>query len=557
MPVIVELQFTWQYLNGSRMPPKVLSVVQTAHKDLNAKVLTNTKSFGLQWYLSNRLSDVLRRNWVKYYRGEASNDFKIIPLTAQKTFSAGATPKKEAPTPSSKNAKKGDDPVVTTKFTKEAYQLMDMGFEYSVLCHVLNYTKGNVDQAVNYLMDPGKVNEIVDEALDTQKKGKRDLKKSAEVGFGRMQSTEIERLENFFDGPNFLLKVIDYLNLRLKTCASSCIICDAPLGFVGVKPTVCPNLLCTHSFDAYGLGFSLTSELAHNADVIDLLVSITVSAARNRRHNGADVFDPYPDSVQIITKDKWGRDEQTLSFRKGQTKDFDLVAQVCDALPSIAELAKFSDEAILKSYLDSMEPLAYPLLRWILMSNRAHLAPLPKNKHINMGTPYQFVLISDNPQKEASFRRLREANAKRKGKRGSFYAFHGSAIGNWHCIFRSGLKNYSNTDKMSAGAACGPGIYMAADAATSLGYMSPGVSWQKSKMANGGGSLNMACIALCEVIDYRGENKGVNVHGGIYTVTDETLVVTRYFFIFPQGSSSYGSSLLADKLTLPEDIYNK
>lgn len=36
---------------------------------------------------------------------------------------------------------------------------------------------------------------------------------------------------------------------------------------------------------------------------------------------------------------------------------------------------------------------------------------------------------------------------------------------------RMGLKNYSNTKMMSAGAAYGPGIYMAKDATTSFGYM--------------------------------------------------------------------------------------
>ena len=39
-----------------------------------------------------------------------------------------------------------------------------------------------------------------------------------------------------------------------------------------------------------------------------------------------------------------------------------------------------------------------------------------------MGTPYQYVLVSDNPQKEANFRRVRAANGK--GKKGRFYAFH-------------------------------------------------------------------------------------------------------------------------------------
>lgn len=70
-----------------------------------------------------------------------------------------------------------------------------------------------------------------------------------------------------------------------------------------------------------------------------------------------------------------------------------------------------------------------------------------------------------------------------------------TAIGNWHSIFRNGLKNYSGTDKMSAGAAYGSGIYLASDANTSFGYMSAGAGWDKTLM---GKSSSVACIALCE-----------------------------------------------------------
>jgi len=77
---------------------------------------------------------------------------------------------------------------------------------------------------------------------------------------------------------------------------------------------------------------------------------------------------------------------------------FPTQAQVCDSLPSIDEMKQYTDEGALKAYLDGiyhaflsilcfktlfsteLNPLCYPLLRWILMSNRAHLAPLPKNK---------------------------------------------------------------------------------------------------------------------------------------------------------------------------------
>ena len=47
-------------------------------------------------------------------------------------------------------------------------------------------------------------------------------------------------------GEPFLVKVGKYLTTRMHSCSSSCIICDAPLGFEGVKPAVCPKPLCMH-----------------------------------------------------------------------------------------------------------------------------------------------------------------------------------------------------------------------------------------------------------------------------------------------------------------------
>ncbi len=47
-------------------------------------------------------------------------------------------------------------------------------------------------------------------------------------------------------GESFLVKVGKYLTTRMHSCSSSCIICDAPLGYEGVKPAVCPKPLCMH-----------------------------------------------------------------------------------------------------------------------------------------------------------------------------------------------------------------------------------------------------------------------------------------------------------------------
>jgi len=292
-----------------------------------------------------------------------------------------------------------------------------------------------------------------------------------------------------------------------------------------------------------------------------LLISMTVAVAKNKRANGADVFEPFPTSIQAIRRKSpnEGGGEEILSFFQNNTKLLNNLEETCEKLPSVADMKKFTDEQKLKEMLDAKDPLCFPLIRWIVMSNRCHISPLPKDKHIKeMDTEFQFVLVSDNPAKEALFRRRRSEIAKKKGKgaRGSFYAFHGSALGNWHCILRIGLKNYSNTNKMSTGAAYGEGIYMASNASTSFSYMVPGNTWTKSSLGNGS---NIACIAVVEVLDLRGEpNCPIHDHSGILTCTDETIITTRYFFIYPQASNYWngkGANAIANNLKLPEDIY--
>ncbi|KAL6051672.1 Poly [ADP-ribose] polymerase 6 [Balamuthia mandrillaris] len=465
-PVIVELLFTWQYLNDRKMPPKVLGIFQSKDKNLNVKALSDNRDFGLRWYLNNRLSDTLRRNWVKYYRNLEDDKFRVIPIKNSLSGSKGKNKGKEKDSKKESKKDKKKDKKAKKKLKKnypaeyqdKAKQLMEMGFEEELSYLALQETNGDVAESVSILMDGKATDKLKSGDKNKNKKKTNTDKRALAQSYGR---ADVTRLENFFAGDNFLANVVHYLVARMQTVSNNCVICDSPLGYEGLKPTVCSKVLCTHSFDAYGLGFSLTSELMHNPEVVDALVTITVAAAKNKRGNGADVFEPFPDAVQSVQKDKYGNEESVRTFRDGATKNFDLVASVCEKLPSIDEMKKFTDEMLLKAYLDNLDDLCYPLLRWIMMSNRAHLSLLPKDKHITeMQTPHQYVLVSDNPQKEADFRRQRAEVAARKGGKGSFYAFHGSAIGNWHSIFRNGLRNYSNTDKMSAGAAYGPGMLL-------------------------------------------------------------------------------------------------
>jgi hypothetical protein len=64
----------------------------------------------------------------------------------------------------------------------------------------------------------------------------------------------------------------------------------------------------------------------------------------------------------------------------------------------------------LQAFLDEeASPLAFPLLRWLLRSSRAHLSLIPENKQIKeMGTPYQFQIVSTNPEHERTFQKWKQ-----------------------------------------------------------------------------------------------------------------------------------------------------
>lgn len=66
-------------------------------------------------------------------------------------------------------------------------------------------------------------------------------------------------------------------------------------------------------------------ELTHNWEVVDLLISMSVAAARNKRANGADVFEPFPTSIQVVKRKSpnEGGGEEVFSFYKNGKKLMD------------------------------------------------------------------------------------------------------------------------------------------------------------------------------------------------------------------------------------------
>jgi len=290
----------------------------------------------------------------------------------------------------------------------------------------------------------------------------------------------------------------------------------------------------------------LAAEILHNPWVVDLVITLSFVGANGSRKD--TFFEPYPFGVEV---DLCG---EKLNFGNAPNKKWDVLIEVLKKLPSIKEMTAFgSTQKQLKVRLDQIDPLCYPLLRWIVTSNRCHLKKLESHELIKeIGTEFQFELKSLPPAKERKFQEM-------KKKHTSFYAYHGSPFANWHSILRAGLKNQSGTGKQIHGAAYGSGVYLAPNSTLSTTYSHVEIGatpiWEKSmfvfnKTTNAyENNRNLSCLALCEVINSEFKDVKSGATTTMYVVPDENNVSTRYFFIFTANQNGK-PDVLANKLTL-------
>uniref|UniRef100_A0AAY5EM48 Poly [ADP-ribose] polymerase n=1 Tax=Electrophorus electricus TaxID=8005 RepID=A0AAY5EM48_ELEEL len=314
-------------------------------------------------------------------------------------------------------------------------------------------------------------------------------------------------LTQYLNGPGQLLS---QTQTQIPVLNEFCVVCDEPHVFQNgpmLRPTVCERELCVFAFQTLGVMNEAADEIATGAQVVDLLVSMCRSALESPRK--VVIFEPYPSVVDPS-------DPQTLAFNP-RKKDYDRVMRALDSLTSIREMTQ-APYLEIKKQMDRVDPLAHPLLQWVISSNRSHIVKLPVTRQLKfMHTPHQFLLLSSPPAKESNFRAA-------KGLFGSTFAFHGSHIENWHSILRNGLVVASNTRLQLHGAIYGSGIYLSPLSSISFGYS--GMNKKQQKVASKDEtatnktnihlqpqflqSRNLKCIALCEVITSPDLHKHVN-----------------------------------------------
>uniref|UniRef100_A0AAQ5X3E0 Poly [ADP-ribose] polymerase n=1 Tax=Amphiprion ocellaris TaxID=80972 RepID=A0AAQ5X3E0_AMPOC len=294
-----------------------------------------------------------------------------------------------------------------------------------------------------------------------------------------------------------------------------------------MQPAVCTRELCVFSFYTLGVMSGAAEEVATGAEVVDLLVAMCRAALESPRKS--IIFEPYPSVVDP-------NDPKTLAFNP-KKKNYERLQKALDSVMSIREMTQGSYLEI-KKQMDKLDPLAHPLLQWIISSNRSHIVKLPLSRQLKfMHTSHQFLLLSSPPAKEARFRTAKKLY-------GSTFAFHGSHIENWHSVLRNGLVNASYTKLQLHGAAYGKGIYLSPISSISFGYSGRNGSFLATPTPPASLSFfppstnslflqsrNLNCIALCEVIT----SKDLQKHGNIWVCPVSDHVCTRFFFVYEDG----------------------
>ncbi|MCJ1314254.1 hypothetical protein MMC25_007934 [Agyrium rufum] len=157
------------------------------------------------------------------------------------------------------------------------------------------------------------------------------------------------------------------------------------------------------------------------------------------------------------------------------------MCMLLDTLPSVRHMAAYLTaykDATLAKWNERIPLAALSLLRWIIASNRSCILQVDslrpdvaatENRVVGLPGFFQFRFAQGAPDKEQRFvTAVREVAQETKNKYPTFFAWHGSALRNWHGIVREGLVY----DEVLNGRAYGDGVYHALDVSTSLGYSS-------------------------------------------------------------------------------------
>ncbi|KAG8670168.1 hypothetical protein FPOAC2_09513 [Fusarium poae] len=249
--------------------------------------------------------------------------------------------------------------------------------------------------------------------------------------------------------------------------------------------------------------------------------------------------DPTDNSLNIPSTGDWQnvviyKHEQDIDGLKTQERNQALTV-MSECIPPVHEMRQYliTRPGCQLSSWKRMDTSTLRLLNWIVASNRSFIvqdAPIPGlsqpeetyqvHNLVNGIEPgwVQFRFVQGSPEKEEVFLRELTSTTSNGKPWPTLFAWHGSALGNWHSIIRTGL----DFAVVSNGRAFGNGVYFAKDFETSRSYSRGGTVWSNSAL-----KITDA-ISLCEIVNNTARFVSTQPY---FVVNKVDWIQCRYLFI--------------------------
>ncbi len=263
----------------------------------------------------------------------------------------------------------------------------------------------------------------------------------------------------------------------------NCIICNE---LIDLNTTlICGNKECEYKSRTNFLNDNYVKDYIQNNNEESLFL---LSSAINALDSGnIDLYNPIPYYIN-----------NELDFNTIKTILISKINTYSNIQRILTEVNSFSNE--LEIY-NNYDKYFYGFLRFTFKSNLLNikLDNIINVKHMNLYKVSYFEYDNDEFKNEID-------------NKGYCYLFHGSNIFNWYSIISNGLKIFSNTKRMTNGAAYGKGIYLSD-------------SYSFSKSYSSKSSINNVVVGVFKVI---GKKEQYIKTSQIYVVNNDKLLQLEY-----------------------------
>ena len=297
---------------------------------------------------------------------------------------------------------------------------------------------------------------------------------------------------NKFDvvNENNAFDFVVFLNENLRLINGMCTVCG-----VGVKSS--RIMMCGRCVEGNGGQFLVIDDVVTDAirrDYGAFNFLLATAYACLSHVNSRNVFDPYP---------KFIKSEKDLRYNFGSIGEL------------VGEIRKAESDGVLCGVIGYLD---YAFIKFVLATNSMDLR---SDTLFDAGSKNVFVeqigdvFLSDD--KNVTVLQISRVCGNGVSGMGGGYLFHGSSLSNWYSILRNGIRVYSRTKLMSAGAAFGEGIYLSDSAAFSYNY-----------------GVDRYCASKCVaigVVQVLNAKETYKKAPNIYVVENDKEVVLRYVII--------------------------